>query len=401
MAVSVQTVASAADETRAAVIALLGEDGLERSFATLEEGGGLPNPAYTDPAWLRLEQARIFARSWVFVGTIAELGGAGGMKPTTAAGMPLLLVQDAQGTVRAFHNVCRHRGTLLVDAPCAGKRVITCPYHAWAYGLDGRLRSRPHFHGADKHDSLPNGGGRRLDLVPVRSAVWNGCIFVDLSGTAPALEDWLAPLLSRTRGYDFSCIRWIGKKAFRIRANWKLIYENYMEGYHVFAAHPRLLEFAPMAVRWSGAWEGHLFYNDYLYPAAQSGRGGGALPFYPGLSEEDSRRGLWFACFPNFAAEVYPDQFTVLTTTPIAPDETLEEMHFFVCGDAAAEDPAYENGRRDLIRMWEDLNAEDIALLERLQQGRLSPAFDGGSLSPAWEGPTHLFGRKVVEAILA
>lgn len=381
------------------VIALIGEGGLKRTFAPLEEASGLPNAAYTSNDWLALERERVFARSWVFAAAEAELADPGSVRPVDVAGTAIILVRDRSGKVAAFHNVCQHRGTRLVSEPCR-KRVLTCPYHAWAYGLDGKLKSRPHFHGADQHDSFENGGGPDLDLVPVRCETWNGCIFVDLSGTAMALSDWLQPLLNRTKGFDFSVIRWIGKKEFTIRSNWKLIYENYMEGYHVFAAHPRLIDFAPMSVRWSGEWIDHVFYNDYLFPEAKEGRGGGKLPFYPNLSEEDANRGMWFACFPNFAAEVYPDQFTVLSSTPISPGVTKEEMHFFVCGDEAANASMYEDGRRELIDMWVDLNHEDIDLLERLQLGRQSPAFDGGNLSPAWEGPTHQFGQKVVEAIL-
>ncbi|MEQ8443400.1 MAG: aromatic ring-hydroxylating dioxygenase subunit alpha [Alphaproteobacteria bacterium] len=382
------------------VVALIGEDGLSRTFAPLEDASGLPNSAYTSPEWFALEQDRIFRRSWLFAAAGPELPETGDIRPVLIGGVPIILVRGSDGSVAAFHNVCKHRGTRLVTEPCR-KRIITCPYHAWAYRLDGKLKSRPHFHGADKHDVLADGGGPRLDLAPVRCAEWNDCIFVDLSGTAPPLSDWLRPLLDRTSGFDFSCIRWIGKKEFRLKANWKLIYENFMEGYHVFAAHPRLLDFAPMNVRWSGEWLEHVFYNDYIFPKAKEGRGGGKLPFYPNLSEADTSRGMWFACFPNFAAEVYPDQFTVLTTTPVSPTETVEEMHFFVCGDAAASAPEYEDGRRELLEMWIDLNNEDIGLLERLQLGRLSPGFDGGNLSPAWEGPTHQFGRKVVEAILS
>lgn len=379
------------------VASILGEDGIRQVFAPIEGISGLPNAAYWSPDWLALENRRIFARDWVFAAAEGELAEAGAIKPLSVAGTPIFLIRGADGAVRAFHNVCRHRGTQLIDSPCR-KRLISCPYHGWSYRLDGTIRSRPHFHGPDRMESFPEGGDEGLNLYEIRTASWNGCHFVDLSGTAPALTDWLAPFLDRTAAYDFSLIRWIGKKSYTIRSNWKLVLENYMEGYHVFSAHPRLIAHAPMAVRWSGEWAEHVFYNDYVAPRLTEGRGDG-LPHFPNLSDTDARRGLWFAAFPNFAAEVYADQFVVLATYPIAPDETLEELHFFVVGDDAQTGPAHARGRDDLMGMWHDLNLEDVGLLERLQRGRSSTAFTGSTMSPAWEGPAHELSQQVLRAI--
>ncbi|MEO1141449.1 MAG: SRPBCC family protein, partial [Pseudomonadota bacterium] len=161
----------------------------------------------------------------------------------------------------------------------------------------------------------------------------------------------------------------------------------------------RLLKFAPMNLRWSGEWDNHVFYNDYIFPETEEGRGDN-LPHYPNLPKEDAQRGLWFLCFPHFAAEVYPDQFTLLVSYPVAPDVTREELHVFLIGDAATSDK-YETERKSVIEMWDSLNREDIDMLERLQEGRLSPAYDGGRLSPHWEGPTHQFGRRIVEKIVS
>lgn len=376
---------------------LIGDDGFTQAFAPIEEASGLPNAAYWSDDWLALEQERVFRRSWVFAGAEAEIAEPGAMKPVSIGGAPLIILRDRDGVVRGFHNVCRHRGAKLVTDACQ-KPSLTCPYHAWNYALDGKLRARPHFYGPDKIDTFEDGGGDKLDLIPVRVETWNGCIFANVSGDAEPLNAWLAPLLARTKAYDFSAIRWAGKLDFDVQANWKLVYENYMEGYHVFAVHPRLLKFAPMNVRWSGEWNDHVFYNDYVFPEMEEGRGDG-LPHYPDLPDADAKRGLWFLCFPHFAAEVYPDQFTLLVSYPVAPDKTREELHVFLIGDAATSD-AHAAGRDALIAMWDDLNREDLGMLELLQQGRLSPAYDGGRLSPHWEGPTHQFGRRIVEKII-
>ena len=377
---------------------LLGEEGFEQTFAAIEDASGLPNPAYWSDEWLKLEQERVFRRSWVFAGAAAEIPNKGDTKPIEIGGAPIMLVRHSDDSIRAFHNVCRHRGAKLVSEPCH-KTVFTCPYHNWSYGLDGKLISRPHFFGPDQHDVLKGEGGPLLDLVEVHCENWNGCLFVNISGDAESVEQWLAPMLARTQNYDFSSIRWAGKLDFEINANWKLVYENYMEGYHVFAVHPKLLKFAPMNVRWSGEWTNHVFYNDYIFPQVEEGRGEG-LPNYPNLPSDDAKRGLWFLCFPHFAAEVFPDQFTLLVSYPVAPNKTREELHVFLIGDAATSEQ-HREPREALIKVWDDLNKEDIGMLELLQQGRLSPAYDGGRLSPHWEGPTHDFGRRIVEKIIS
>lgn len=377
---------------------LIGADGLAQAYSPIEDASGLPNAAYWSEDWLALEQERIFRRGWVFAGVEAELAEPGAMKPIQIGGAPIVIVRGDDSEVRGFHNVCRHRGARLVGEPCR-KPSFTCPYHAWNYGLDGKLRARPHFQGPDQVDTFEDGGGEKLDLVPVRIATWNGCIFTNVSGTAPEFDHWMAPFNSRAPNHDFSSLRWAGRIDFEVRANWKLIYENYIEGYHVFSVHPRLLRFAPMKVRWSGEWDEHFFYNDYVFPKLEEGRGEG-LPHYPGLSGDDAQRGFWVLGFPHFAAEIFPDQFAVLASYPVAPDLTREELHVFLVGDAATS-AEHQAAREAVIKTWDDLNREDLGMLELLQQGRKSPAYDGGRLSPHWEGPTHQFGRRVIEAIIA
>lgn len=377
---------------------LIGQVGIDAVHAPIEAGSGLPNAAYTDRQWFELEMSTVFFSNWLFVAAVDELSDAGSIHPVEAAGLPILLVRGPDGTVRGFHNVCRHRGAALVDEPCR-RSVIVCPYHRWSYALDGRLRQRPHFHGPNQHDHAAGAGGPNLDLVPVRTAMWNGCVFVNPSGDAPGLDEWLRPALDRIQHYDLSTMRWAGKLNFDVAANWKLALENYMEGYHVFSVHPSLLRHAPMDVRWSGEWRGPAFYNDYVAPELTEGRGA-RLPHFAGLGD-DARRGLWFLRFPSFAAEVFADQFSVLATRPVAPDRTIEEIHIFLVGDDAATGASLAEERAELFRMWHDLNSEDVDVLERLQRGRRSPAYDGGRLSPAWDGPTHEFGRILLDQMMA
>jgi len=388
-----------AETTERRMRRILGREGYARIFNPIERATGLPNAAYWSHEWYEMERELIFRRSWVFAGARAELPEPGSMKPVEIGGIPIVLIHGQDGEIRAFQNVCRHRGMRLVDRPCK-RTTLTCPYHMWTYGLNGHLRARPHYGGPDKTDTFRNGGGEKLDLVPVHVEGFHGCLFVNVSGTADPLDVWMAPVLDQLEGRDLSSIRWAGKLDFDIEANWKLAYENYMENYHVFALHPRLLKFAPMDIRGAGAWHGNTFVNGYRFPEMEAGRGEG-LPHYPGLSEEDAMRGQWFLTMPHFAVEIFPDQFTVLVAYPEAPDRCREELHVFLIGDEAATGETYARQREEVFRMWNDLNVEDISILHGMQQGRRCTGYDGGRLSPYWEGPTLGYARKIVEMMLA
>ncbi|MEL7013905.1 MAG: Rieske (2Fe-2S) protein, partial [Pseudomonadota bacterium] len=127
---------------RQKVVDLIGEDGIAQAFAPIEEASGLPNAAYWSDEWLALEQEHCFRRAWVFAGAEAELPEPGDMKPIEIGGAPIIVMRDQDDEIHAVHNVCRHRGIRLLTERC-NKPTLTCPYHAWQYGLDGKLRARP------------------------------------------------------------------------------------------------------------------------------------------------------------------------------------------------------------------------------------------------------------------
>ena len=188
---------------------------------------GLPPQAYVGEAHFALENEKLFANAWVFAGFAHELSATGDVVPVTVAGQPLMLLRGRDGGIRAFHNVCRHRCAILVDAPGNVGRVITCPYHAWAYGLDGSLRTTPHFAGPDRHDH-PGLDRRQMGLKPVRSGVWQDWVFVNLSGTAAAFEDFIAPIARRLEDLNLAQMRPVATIDMgEVRTNWKFLMENY------------------------------------------------------------------------------------------------------------------------------------------------------------------------------
>lgn len=374
---------------------ILSSESMDALRAPIEEAHALPNEAYTDPDFLELENARLFAPTWVLAGFGGAMPDAGDAVPAIVAGVPIILIRGDDGIVRAFQNVCPHRGARLVSEPCKGKTLINCPYHAWAFDTQGKLRNRPHFDGPEKHQVIKDGSGP--NLIPVRTEMWHDLVFVNVSGEAPPLEEFLSPMTDRLEGYDMSALQYAGSASFDVDANWKFAVENYIEPYHVFAVHPRLINFAPMGIRKPSDFEGRCFFNEYTVEHLEEGRGEG-LPHWPNLKEEWRNRGLWFHLFPTFSVELYADQFTVFHVIPLEEGKTREEIHFYLIGDAATSDKHAE-ARQQVFDTWHDLNLEDLGVLAWLQQGRKAPGYEGGAFSPYWDrAPLH-FSRLVAEAL--
>ena len=345
---------------------------------------GLPASAYTSETFFALENERIFSRSWVFAGFAHELARPGDTAPVTVAGRPVLLVRGADGAIRAFHNVCRHRCLKLVDEPGNVGRAIRCPYHSWTYGLDGRLRAAPYFGGREPRAAPPGFDRSQHGLVPVRSAVWHDWIFLNLDGSAPPFEEFTAPLRSRLDGFDLSRMQHLATIDLgEVGANWKLLMENFIEPYHVQFVHSRTTD-QPLA--------DHYTVND-----------SGCLGCAVDVSREARRKDVlsedsrFLTLFPNFVFGLYlPDQVGVHLDTPLAPGRTLQRRAIY------SLDPAPESsGRAErLAALWREVHREDHAICERLQQGRASEvAAGGGVLSPVWEDSVRRFQDLVIERL--
>jgi choline monooxygenase len=203
---------------------------------------GLSNRFYTDTAHFEFERDELFAKTWACVGFGSDVPAPGDLVPVSLLGIPLILLRDRQGRLKVFHNVCSHRGMTLVDRPARCDTVIRCPYHSWAYDLDGALKATPKFGGPDSNNL--NGFDRSAHgLREVRSAVWFDTVFVDLSGRASSFDDHMRPLHGRWGMFDETLIRHSGKDSslkLSVNCNWKLAVENYCESYHLPWVHPGL-----------------------------------------------------------------------------------------------------------------------------------------------------------------
>jgi choline monooxygenase len=359
------------------------------------EASALPNLSYTCPDFFSLEQQTVFRDNWVFAEFAHRLVAIGDMQPVEVAGQPLVLVRTAADKIRAFHNVCRHRGARLVNEICNRGKFI-CPNHSWSYSLEGKLIARPHFHGGERHD-VNQSDCHRADLVEVRSVTWQDWIFVNISGEADDFASCIAPINARLEGYELEALHFSDALEFELNANWKLAIENFIEPYHVFSCHPWLNSFVGMEERVAPGFDGKVLSCGYEFKATDPARGG-ELPWFPGLPPEKQNRGDWFVLFPNFAFEIFPDQVDVFVAWPQAPDRCRETIALYFIGEGATSE-RYREARALVVQNWNDLNHEDIGVIERMQCGRNSEGFDGGVLSPYWDPVLQHFARLLADAV--
>ena len=373
---------------------------LEQLGRETSQARGLPNAAFTDDGFHELERSHLFSRSWCFAAPASVIGDPGDIMSVEIAGHPLILVRGDDHEVRAFHNVCPHRGARLVtESRCSSRTGLTCPYHGWAYGLDGVLRGRPHYHGHGRHDT--KGGDVRLFSIPCRQ--WHDWVFVNVDGKAPDFGTFMAPVEEHFTGYDIAQFcRSDQTMSVEFACNWKLAVENYCDFYHVFAVHPALDQMMSPQTRQSMGESGCHLTNGYAFTGG--GRGiavdeeGAGLPSQEGLDPDLEVSQRYAVLFPNFAVNVYPGSLQAVLFEPLAPERTIMHMWFYYVGEAA-QAAEYAEARDALFQEWVVLNDEDKDICLRLQEGRACTAYDGGRLAPHWDRGTVHFHRQVAHAI--
>ncbi len=374
---------------------------LQRVLQPIGEARGLPNAAYTSEAFAAVERDGVLARGWTCIGVGAWVPRPGDLRPLQLMGLPLLLLRDRDGALRVFHNVCSHRGLRLVSAPCRARGLIRCPYHSWSYALDGSLKATPSI-GGPGSNSCAGFDRSKHGLKPVRVAQWCDAVFADLSGEAPPFEDFIAPLAARWRAFDPQRLRHGGddsRFSIELACNWKLAVENYCEAYHLPWIHPALNQYSrledhyPIAEAGQMAGQGSTAYRPSL---SADGR---AFPIHPGLPAQWDGAAEYLALFPNVLFGVHADHFFTVVLEPLGPARTREHFEIYYFDEAALGD-ACADLRAANTRQWQTVFEEDRGVVEGMQAGRASPAFDGGAFSPAMDGATHCFHRWMAAALL-
>ena len=368
---------------------------LDAVLKPVTEARGMPNQAYNNHELFLFERDHVLGKTWAAVAFTSELPGDGYVKPVDFMGLPFAITRGRNGEYKVFHNVCSHRGMPLVKKKSAVSGTICCSYHCWTYDLDGNLVRTPHIGGVGNH-SVDGLDREKLGLKSIRSAVWMGIIFVNLSGEAEGFHDFIAPLVERWAAFigkegieKFKPASTGSKAELDVKANWKLAVENYCEAYHLPWIHPSLNTYSPLdqhynvIVNENMSGQGTHTYN-------LSEVSGVRLPEFEGWPQDRIRQAEYISLFPNVLLGIQADHVFAVILQPLACDSTLEKLEISYVGHAAAGD-RYEAARAAVLESWCVVFGEDIAAVEGMQAGRKSPAFNGGVFSPVLDNPTYHF----------
>jgi phenylpropionate dioxygenase-like ring-hydroxylating dioxygenase large terminal subunit len=323
----------------------------------------LPYRWYTDPAVLAEERELLFAHRWQYAGHTGQLAEPGSYFTLHVADIPLVVVRDRAGELRAHVNVCRHRGAEVVsgEGRCS---TLQCHYHAWTYDLDGALRAAP------RSEYDPGFDRSGLGLRPAQVDTWGPFIFVNADAEAPPLGDTLGdlPQIVAGAGLDIEALRFHSRASFSLESNWKVAVENFLECYHCQVAHPS--------------------FSDVIDVSAEGYRLGATETFgshYAWLRDNPRRRhydtdgeveGQFHLIWPNIKVNVMPGRPN-MSIGPLVPDgaeRTRGHLDYFFAEDA---DPGWI---ADFLELDTQVGIEDRVLVESVQSGMRSGVLERGRL---------------------
>jgi phenylpropionate dioxygenase-like ring-hydroxylating dioxygenase large terminal subunit len=334
--------------------------------AALDHGETLPATWYTDPAYFAREQERIFRRSWQYVGLTEQVARPGDFFTARAGDVPVIITRDQQGTLRGHVNVCRHRGSQLVNAEEGNRTTLQCGYHAWTYNLDGSLRAAPGMRDEDDFDMTC------YALVPVRVEAWGPFVFANPDRDAPPLASVLGdlPTMVDATGLRLDAIRRKVRRTYAIAANWKVVVDNYLECYHCPVAHPGFSDLIDLK---SYAVAEYEYFSTQAGPPTKAARSGKA-GLYDISGEVEA--GFYAFLWPNFTLNIYPGPGNVSLNLflPVDTNRTLA-IYEYCFADAVSEQELGE-----FTRFIDQVQEEDVVLCESVQRGLRSGFFDRGRL---------------------
>jgi glycine betaine catabolism A len=361
----------------------------------------LPGPWYTDPAVFARERRAIFDTRWLCVARSADIPAPGQFLAVEAGSESVLVVRQQDGTLRAFLNVCRHRGArLCLEEGGQASRYLRCPYHAWSYELGGRLAAAPNL------AKMPDIDREDRGLVRVALREWLGYAWVCLADDPPSFEDTVAGAVTARLGDPRAVDAYtpadlaVGRRiSYDVAANWKLIVENFMECYHCAPIHPELTSVLP---EFAGGYAAQYYVG---HGAAFAGRvdgftldGSPGFGRLPGVSDDQDRRYYAVTIRPQVFINLVPDHVILHRMTPLAPDRTLVVCDWLF--DAEVVVSGQDVSRS--VDLFDRVNQQDFAACERTQPSMSSRAYrEGGVLVPSEHhiGEFHSWVRAQVAAL--
>jgi glycine betaine catabolism A len=353
----------------------------------------LPRRYYLAPEVFAEEAEKIFARRWLCVGREDRIAGPGDYFLQQVGNESIIVLRDQAGTVRAYYNVCRHRGTRLCEEHTGRlSETIQCPYHAWTYALDGRLIGAPsasEIEGFSKAD---------YPLHAVATQSWEGFLFINLADEPEPFEVGYASLIGRFHRFNLSSLVAGGTIEYDVKANWKLLFQNYSECYHCGPVHPPLARLTPPT---SGENDlvsgpvtgGFMVINEGHQSLTMSGRSCGVM--VGDLPEEDLRRVYYYTIFPNMLLSLHPDYVMFHTLWPESPNRTRISCSWLFHPDTLSN-PAHNP--KDGIEFWDMTNRQDWHICEQSQLGVQSRVYQPGPYSKR-ESLAVQFDREVLKAL--
>ncbi|HTQ30271.1 MAG TPA: SRPBCC family protein [Opitutaceae bacterium] len=378
----------------------------------------IPAQAYTSEEFFEWETRHLLRGGWQCVAHVSQIPAAGDFLNLDLLGEPIIVVHDKDGAVRVLSRVCPHRAMDIMpdgfgydghgpaeakpDAPaCGHTRIFLCPYHAWTFELDGRLKACPEMHQAE--------GFARDDfgLKPFRSEVWNGFVFVNLDGGAPPLAEGLAGLADDVSNFGIHKMKLVVAREWDCPFNWKVLVENFMESYHHLGIHHKTLQpMMPARDTWTEQERrhyvrAHLPYKDSVrqeYLAfAQRGDFSADPPPVPGLSEQQKTEWGLFLAHPTFLLATAPDRVIWYRLQPLGPDRLKLLTTTLVPPDFVAREN-FSLLREKITRSLVDFHLEDMEVCTAVQRGLYASGWQPGRLSHL-EMPVWLFHRYLAARI--
>ena len=354
------------------------------------QGKTLPGRYYTDPEIFRRELETFFCQMWFCAGRTERISNAGEYFLCVIAGESVIVTRDTSGALRAFYNVCRHRGTRI----CAEEHGkfsgrIQCPYHGWTYALDGKLLGAPHMDETlFRREEYP--------LHAVHSEIWDGHIFLNLAPHPRPLADQLADLPKKFAPWGMQDLRLYKQIVYEVKANWKLIVANYNECLHCPILHPMLSCVSdPMSGNNDPPQPTYIGGSMQFRNGAQtmSVSGERRRDYLPGLDAAQRKAVLYYAIFPNLFLSLHPDYMMVHRLWPRAADRTQIVCEWYFHPAEMAK-PNFQGD--DAVEFWDVTNREDWGICELSQLGISSRAYQPGPYSTR-EALPQAFDRMILD----
>eukprot|EP00931_Biecheleriopsis_adriatica_P076263 TRINITY_DN49995_c0_g1_i1.p1 TRINITY_DN49995_c0_g1~~TRINITY_DN49995_c0_g1_i1.p1 ORF type:complete len:445 (-),score=74.77 TRINITY_DN49995_c0_g1_i1:96-1430(-) len=366
----------------------------------IEEAKVLHPAFYTDPDYATVERERIFGMHWFAAAHVQELSTPGDVKVIEVGKTSIILTRDRNNKLNAFYNTCRHRGARVCSTSSKGCKQLVCPYHWWAYRLDGSLKSTP-------PAAVPKERKEELGLLRVPGLeTFAGIIFLNQSPNHLPLRAGLGDLPEKLQRYDLDDMDVHSQKRYDIAGDWKLIAENFVDFYHIDAVHPELSRFSRV--------DDHLPYQgDGQYvgfatsPLTDCGGPGDRHHFnsFPRLREIESNSALFFHIFPNVSVTVYPHSvYTLMTMPSKTQGKTQEQLTLLMAPgarkEAVSSDEHFEKCQ-NLMDFVTNINDEDVEAIENLQLGLGNLDGQGvhGEFLPKYDWPVHRFQNMVLSGL--